>query len=316
MRRFTDTCKWDDLWFRALTGIEKLVFFYVIDRCNNAGFWERDDESLAFHTRLSPAHIEGAWKGLNRGLLEASGWVWVRRFLRHQKNENLSIDNPAHKQIISLISDQVERFSDVSEFSEFLAPYKGLLSPIGIGTGTGQGKGTGKGSAEGKPESREAAHEYGAEIGMSAEAVDSWFDHFESNGWRVSGKAAMKDWRAGLRNGKRRAASFAGKNAASVETAPEKHRKNAGLLLEVLNEVTGGEFRPVLENLAPIVARLSEPGVEAQEIEAMIRRQAQVWTGDMAANLNPATLFKEGKFSGYYDARNIPVKLQTQKTCL
>ena len=72
----------------------------------------------------------------------------------------------------------------------------------------------------------------------------------------------------------------------------------------------------MLENLAPIVARLSEPGVEAQEIEAMIRRQAQIWTGDMAANLNPATLFKEGKFSGYYDARNIPVKLQTQKTCL
>lgn len=65
-----------------------------------------------------------------------------------------------------------------------------------------------KGSPEGKPESREAAHEYGKEIGMPSADVDAWFDHFESNGWKVSGKAAMKDWRAALRNGNRRRGEF------------------------------------------------------------------------------------------------------------
>ena len=154
MKRFTDTCKWDDPWFRALTGIQKLIFLYVIDRCNNAGFWEKDDDSLAFHAKLTAEQIEEAWHGLNRGLITAGGWVWVRRFLRHQKNENLSSENPAHKQIIALLGEQQERFAKVDEFSPFLAPYLGLLSPIGIGIGKGDGK---KGSAEGKSKHRENA---------------------------------------------------------------------------------------------------------------------------------------------------------------
>jgi len=31
--------------------------------------------------------------------------------------------------------------------------------------------------------------------------VRSWFNHFESNGWLVSGKAKMKNWKAAARNG-------------------------------------------------------------------------------------------------------------------
>jgi len=49
---------------------------------------------------------------------------------------------------------------------------------------------------------------YGADIGMSSEEVKSWFDHFESNGWKVSGKTPMKDWKAAMRNGKRYAQTF------------------------------------------------------------------------------------------------------------
>lgn len=37
---------------------------------------------------------------------------------------------------------------------------------------------------------------------MTGEQVERWHDHFESNGWRVSGKAPMADWKAALRNGK------------------------------------------------------------------------------------------------------------------
>lgn len=36
----------------------------------------------------------------------------------------------------------------------------------------------------------------------------SFFDHFESNGWRVSGKAPMKDWKAAARNWSRREEQF------------------------------------------------------------------------------------------------------------
>lgn len=38
---------------------------------------------------------------------------------------------------------------------------------------------------------------------MPKDAVDPWYDHFDSNGWLVGGKAPMKDWHAAMRNGKR-----------------------------------------------------------------------------------------------------------------
>lgn len=136
MKRFTETSKWDDPWFRGTAGIHKLVFLYVLDRCDNAGFWEVDLECMKFHTRFNDAQIEGALKALERGLKGAKGWVWVKNFLRHQKNDALNPENRAHVQIISLLKVQIERFSEVPEFIEFLGPYKGLLSPTGKGNGT------------------------------------------------------------------------------------------------------------------------------------------------------------------------------------
>lgn len=150
MKRFAETNKWDDPWFRSLAGVHKLIFLYVIDRCDNAGFWEIDEDAIAYHTKLDAKHIQGAWKALARGFVVVDGWVWVRTFLRHQKNDNLNPQNPAHRQLIGLIQDQLGRFGENEVFSDFIAPYKGLLSPIGKGTGTGKGI-NGKGSPEGKP---------------------------------------------------------------------------------------------------------------------------------------------------------------------
>ena len=208
MKRFTETQKWDDPWFRQLVGVHKLVFLYVIDRCDNAGFLELDMDGMAWHTKISPEHLEGALKGLERGIKGASGWLWVRMFLRHQKNEPLNPENPAHKQIIALIKSQTERFKDIPEFQIFLAPLMGLLSPIGIGIGKGTGKKIGDARGKGKP-TREEAEAYGTEIGMKPDEINRWYDHFESNGWRVGGKSPMRDFKAAMRIGKERASEFA-----------------------------------------------------------------------------------------------------------
>jgi hypothetical protein len=139
MRRFTETQKWDDPWFRGLPGAYKLVFLYIIDRCDNAGFWEIDMDSLKFHTKLEERHLEGALKGLARGIMEKDGWCWIRNFLKHQKNDRLNEANPAHKQIIGLIQGQAFRFKEVKNLLPKGA-CKGLQSPIGIGRGKGNGK--------------------------------------------------------------------------------------------------------------------------------------------------------------------------------
>lgn len=200
MKRFTDTCKWDDPWFRGLPGVHKLVFLYIIDRCNNAGFWEIDMDSMAFHTKLKQEHLDGALKGLIRGIKEASGWVWVRRFLRHQKNEPLNPGNPAHKQIIALVSDQLERFESVSEFKEFTGPFMGLFSPIGTGTGKGneEEESAGRGRNTKARCTREDAQDFCKSIGLPRSDGDWFFDKAEGCGWKNGGKP-IADWKATIR---------------------------------------------------------------------------------------------------------------------
>lgn len=52
--------------------------------------------------------------------------------------------------------------------------------------------------------------------------IASWFDHFEANGWRVSGKTAMKNWHSAARNGFR---NWAKDNRVAV--APKSALKEA-----------------------------------------------------------------------------------------
>lgn len=70
--------------------------------------------------------------------------------------------------------------------------------------------------------------EYAKEIGMLASEAHKLFDHFQSNGWKVGGKAPMEDWKAALRNGFRRwqetAPGVAKKLDAGAKKDPEGWR--------------------------------------------------------------------------------------------
>ncbi len=83
--------------------------------------------------------------------------------------------------------------------------------------------------AEAQAESREQKHvpkhlsdvlEYAHEIGLSDKEAEKFFDHFTSNGWKVGGRAPMKDWRASLRNWSRNP-SYGAANQMSPQ-----HRQN------------------------------------------------------------------------------------------
>lgn len=149
MTRFTETEKWRDPWFRRLSAGQKLIFQYILDNCNNAGFLEWDVEMVAFYTGVEQAKLEGALKGLERGIKGPfDGWIWAKNFLKHQRNWPLNKLNPSHRQIISLIEAQFQRFSLCQEFEEMKGAMKGLVSPLG--TSTGKGKGTSKGNSDGK----------------------------------------------------------------------------------------------------------------------------------------------------------------------
>ena len=194
MKRFTETEKWRDPWFRKLSAGAKLAFLYIIDNCDNAGVWTADKELADFSIGMEIPWVKVLEAfGERVSVLPSGDWLIVR-FVEFQFGK-LSKDCKPHLQVMRLI--EKHRVS------------KGY--PKGFGTLEDKEEDKEKdkkGDARGKPESRFEVDAYAAEIGMSKADVDSWFDHFEANGWKVGGKAAMKDWQAALRNGQRRAPSF------------------------------------------------------------------------------------------------------------
>lgn len=74
---------------------------------------------------------------------------------------------------------------------------------------------------------------YFSEKESSDQDAEKFFDHFTANGWKVSGKAPMKDWKAAARNWIRRSKDFTGNKKQQSEDFRET------LAMELLNEKQG-----------------------------------------------------------------------------
>jgi hypothetical protein len=85
-------------------------------------------------------------KGLARGLVfsENEECIFIKNFIKHQKNAPLNENNTVHRGIIKRLNEYAERFGvqDISNFidGKIEGATKGLPSPIGLGKGIGNSK--------------------------------------------------------------------------------------------------------------------------------------------------------------------------------
>lgn len=77
----------------------------------------------------------------------------------------------------------------------------------------------GDGQPSGRPKSIDDVRLYAKEIGLPETEAEAFFDHFEANGWKQGGRAAIKSWPAALRNWQRRAGAFGKKSSNGVAGA-------------------------------------------------------------------------------------------------
>lgn len=110
--RYTDTGKWGDSWFVDLNPKEKLLFLYLCDNCDIAGFCEISYRRISFDTGIDERSLQGALKGLCRGLIFSKDGevVFLRNFLKHQKNLPLNRDNKAHRGAIKRLEKYADKF--------------------------------------------------------------------------------------------------------------------------------------------------------------------------------------------------------------
>jgi hypothetical protein len=100
-KRFTETEKWSDPWFRQLGAITKLAYFHLLDRVDNAGVIDLDQELANFQIG-----IEVDWEKVRQELGDrvkvlASGKWHLTKFISFQFGE-LRPDCKPHAQVIRL----------------------------------------------------------------------------------------------------------------------------------------------------------------------------------------------------------------------
>lgn len=175
--RFTQTEKWDDKWFRGLTVNAKVLYWYIWDKCNIAGFWEVDLDGAIFHTKIKPNVIRGAYEELSRGLVGAGEYVWVRKFLYHQKNLPLNPENNAHRGILRCIEEYKTIFPNVlEELQRQSIKEKKQGAAEGLDSPTSICKGKGKGISKGK--SKEVKKKYLDFVLLSEDEYKKLIDKF------------------------------------------------------------------------------------------------------------------------------------------
>jgi hypothetical protein len=150
--KFTASEKWNDPWFRRLMPEEKLLFMYLCDICDCAGFIERDDYRFAFETRIPEEKIAPILQGFMNpsgrvaNIFVSGRWIWLKNHIKHQKNLPLNPSINCHKGIITRLLEH----GDIPEVSSFIIennvnPSERVPEPLRKGVGKGKGKGKGKG---------------------------------------------------------------------------------------------------------------------------------------------------------------------------
>lgn len=114
-----------------------LLFIYLCDNCDIAGFIEINYKRWSSDLGSSIEVIKGACEGLQRGLIysDTKDCIFIKNFLKHQKNYPLNENNMAHLGILKRFELYKTKFNYANYNELIQAPLKGLPSPIGIGNG-------------------------------------------------------------------------------------------------------------------------------------------------------------------------------------
>jgi hypothetical protein len=103
-KRFTDTSKWKDSWFQDLPTKYKLLWFYLLDECDNAGVWKPNIRLASFQIGEPFEEIEARRVFADRIEITQSGYWYITKFIQFQYGELSEACKP-HLSVITLLKN-------------------------------------------------------------------------------------------------------------------------------------------------------------------------------------------------------------------
>lgn len=140
-KRFTDTNKYKDPWFRKLEPKLKVLFLFMCDDCDHAGVWKENFQTfnMLFGFNASASDMVGFGDKI---LMLNEETYLIRSFIKYQYGP-LNPDNKAHLGVIRALS-----YAGV-DYAGYIKKGKDLQRSTGIGIGIGEGTGIGIGTGVG-----------------------------------------------------------------------------------------------------------------------------------------------------------------------
>lgn len=128
MKRFTESEKWRDKWFRALSPSNKFLYLYILDECDPAGVIDLDIDLAAFQIGFA-VDIEDLLDTSN-GRIEVlpNGKYWLTKFCDFQYANGVSKTAKVHSKVRDSIkkNDLTVKYQDDS--NTYSKPPKKVLN--------------------------------------------------------------------------------------------------------------------------------------------------------------------------------------------
>ncbi len=198
-KRFIDTGLFDDQWFMNLSKDAKLLWIYLITKCDHAGIIEINERLIEFQTGIKSFKTTGAELG-SRLYFVRESYYFIPKYIDFQypnfPNSRVRQQESAIKILVKygLFDESKETFNkDIANPS--VTVMKGL-----------DGKKEAKPAKDAKTKvfKKPTLEEVAAYCKERTNEVDpeGWVNFYTSNGWKV-GKNPMKDWKASVRTWER-----------------------------------------------------------------------------------------------------------------
>lgn len=207
MKRFSETTKWADPWFRALPIEAKCLWLWILDNCDCAGIIEIDYGLAEFQIGTTKP-LESALQALGDRVQKHGSKLFVPKFIRYQYGDELCFANTAHRGVIRRLELAKIPCPVMIVEKKEQAPSKPLQSPLQGAQDKDKDKDTDKelftkSNTKKKKEkpSIDEVRTFCAEIGLPESDGDATFWKWEGNGW-INGSKPIVSWKATIRSWK------------------------------------------------------------------------------------------------------------------
>lgn len=211
-KRFTDTDKWSDPWFASLPKEGKLIWQFLCDRCDEAGFWTVNLRDLTHFTEANRKDWDAFLAAAEANRVRVIGEkAWLVKFIGFQFPRGLHPKDPSRVAILR----SLKQANAEDLLRGLVAPTKSLIMNLLEGAGQDPpgslGEGAGAGAGEGLPSEGEGECRGGAgtaerpgltevlafasTIGLADWKAKDWLEEMQACGWRDYNRRDVVAWR-------------------------------------------------------------------------------------------------------------------------